>query len=83
MRPDHARVHHWRDWPWKTEFCPRCNRIVTVWHEHWTKIGGPYADATSIALYAAFLNMATASWGYAAGAWTRAAVSAVFGWPDK
>lgn len=39
-----------------------------------------------IALYVAFLvfiNLAPARWGYAAGVWTRAAVSAVFGWPDK
>lgn len=40
----------------------------------------------TIAMYAAFLallNMAPTSWGYAAGVWTRAAVSAVFGWPDR
>ena len=39
--------------------------------------------ALGYALFIAILNTMPTSWGYAAGVWTRGAVSAVFGWPDQ
>lgn len=39
--------------------------------------------AAGYALFIIILSMMPASWGYAAGVWTRGAVSAVFGWPDR